>query len=140
MNGIITRRNYLWIPDIRSHGHSFPRSFVPTRFLTGPDIRAHIKWPPRTFVLTSNDHPGHSCSYQITTPDIRDNINFIYLFFTCLSPPTTVTLLTWSLALKINTSVGSCVSLLIIKHTNPFNCLNWCWEFNYCTNWCWEFN
>ena len=58
-------------------GHSFPRTFVPTRFLTGPDIRAHIKWPPRTFVLTSNDHPGHLCSYQITTPDIRAHINFI---------------------------------------------------------------
>ena len=25
------------------YGHSFPRTFVPTRFLTGPDIRAHIK-------------------------------------------------------------------------------------------------
>jgi len=24
-------------------GHSFPRTFVPTRFLTGPDIRAQIK-------------------------------------------------------------------------------------------------
>ena len=65
------------------YGHSFPRTFVPTRFLTGPDIRAHIKWPPRTFVLTSNDHPGHSCSHQITTrtfvltsndhPDIRSH-------------------------------------------------------------------
>ena len=25
------------------YGHSFPRTFVPTRFLPGPDIRAHIK-------------------------------------------------------------------------------------------------
>jgi len=44
--------------DIRSHGHSFPRGF----------------WQGRTFVLTSNDHPGHSCSHQITTPDIRAHI------------------------------------------------------------------
>jgi len=44
--------------DIRSHRHSFPRGF----------------WQGRTFVLTSNDHPGHSCSHQITTPDIRAHI------------------------------------------------------------------
>jgi len=25
------------------YGHSFPRTFVPTRFLTGSDICAHIK-------------------------------------------------------------------------------------------------
>jgi len=83
------------IPDIRSHAHSFPRDFWQGRTfvltskkhpghlcshqMTTPDIRAHIKWPPRTFVLISNDHPGHSCSYQL---------HFIYLFFTCLSPPT----------------------------------------------------
>jgi len=34
-------------------GHSFPRPFVPTRFLRRPDIRAHIKWPPRSFVRQS---------------------------------------------------------------------------------------
>jgi len=44
--------------DIRSHGHSFPRDFR----------------QGRTFVLTSNDHPGHSCSRQMTTPDIRAHI------------------------------------------------------------------
>jgi len=47
-----------WIPDIRYHGHSFPCDF----------------WQGRTFVLTSNDHPGHSCSHQMTTPDIRAHI------------------------------------------------------------------
>jgi len=45
--------------DIRSHGHSFPRDF----------------WQGRTFVLTSNDHPGHSCSHQMTTQDIRVGTN-----------------------------------------------------------------
>jgi len=51
--------------DIRSHaifdraGHSCLHQ------MTTPDIRAHFKLPPRTFVLTSNYHPGHSCSYQL---------------------------------------------------------------------------
>ena len=40
------------------YGHSFPRDF----------------YQGRTFVLTSNDHPGHSCSHQMTTPDIRAHI------------------------------------------------------------------
>ena len=83
------------IPDIRSHRHSIPRDFWQGRTfvltsndhpghscshqMTTPDIRAHIKWTPRTFVLISNYHPGHSCSYQL---------HFIYLIFTCFSPPT----------------------------------------------------
>jgi len=66
-------------------GHSFPRTFVPTWFLTGPDIRAHIKWPPRTFVLTSNYHPGHSCSHQITCPDIRAHIKLLPRTFVLIS-------------------------------------------------------
>jgi len=105
-------------PDIRAHikwppGHSCSYQMTTQTFvLTSndhPDIRAHIKWPSdirahikwphghscshqmttRTFVLISNDHldirahikwpPRHSSSYQL---------HFIYLFFTCLSPPT----------------------------------------------------
>ena len=60
----------IWCTDIRSHGHSFSRDF----------------WQGRTFVLTSNDHPGHSCSHQFTTPDIRAHIklppghSFTWLF------------------------------------------------------------
>jgi len=45
------------LPDL-VYGHSFPREF----------------WQGRTFVLTSNDHPGHSCSNQMTTPNIRAHI------------------------------------------------------------------
>ena len=59
------------------------RTFVFTRILTGPDIRAHIKWPPRTFVLTSNDHPGHSCSHQMTTPDIRAHYPLLLMSLKC---------------------------------------------------------
>jgi len=76
-----------WIPDIRSHA-----------ILTGPDIRAYIKWPPRTLVLTSNDHPGHSFSYQITTPDIQAHINLISLIYSLHAYP--LLLIAWSFKKK----------------------------------------
>jgi len=54
--------------------HAFPRTFVPTRFLTGTDIRAHIKRPPE-----------HSCSHQMTTPDIRAHIKWPPRIFVLIS-------------------------------------------------------
>jgi len=55
---LVTAKLYLihfwWCTDIRSHGHSFPRDFCQS-------------W---TFVLTSNDHPGHSCSHQMTNNSV----------------------------------------------------------------------
>jgi len=47
------------------------RTFVPT------DIRS----------LTIFDRAGHSCSYQITTPDIRAHINFISFIYSLHAYP-----------------------------------------------------
>jgi len=33
------------------------------------------------------DHPGHSCSYQITIPDIRAHINFISFIYSLHAYP-----------------------------------------------------
>jgi len=61
------------------YGHSFPHDF----------------WQGRTFVLTSNDHPGHLCSHQMSTPDIRAHINFISFIYSLHAYP--LLLIAWSL-------------------------------------------
>ena len=90
------------------------RTFVPT------DIRSHAIFDRagRTFVLTSNDHPGHSCSHQITTPDIRAHIK--------LPPRTFVLILNlYNLLFDEHTSKGNmtmCLSQHLFKQLKESVC------------------